>query len=462
MEPLSKQITNAEIQNTDVLVIGSGLAGMGAAIEAVKHNAKVILLEKLDHPGGTSALSAGSFYAADTAIQQKHQITDNSEQFFDDWMKLATQANDEYVDAELVRYITEHSAENLEWLIEHGVHITDKIKPSGKYEGRTTPRIHYAKSGKEMMSSIFDALSALNIPVYFNTRVTTLIQNNQSIIGVKAIHTSGEEIQIHASSVIIASGGFSGNPEMMAQYYPQYKRYENASVNVGDSIKMAEAVQADIIVKNAAQIFHTLPTDFGIGFSAPEGVYITPDGQRYVDENEYFFTRTRKLNDTGFGDTHLLVPAPLYARHSKGIDQAIAEGMAFRTDTIEALAIHLDVQPNVLQSTIEQYNAYARAGYDSDFHKPSEYLYPLEAPYIGLMMTGFINDTFTSIRINKHAQVIDQSGHVMKGLYAAGGAASSQTLNQEYIGSGASLLNGLTFGRVAGRHAATNIIQSSI
>lgn len=439
---------------TDVLVIGSGMAGMSAALEAADNGAKVIMLEKLGRIGGTSTLSAGWVHAAGTSIQEKNGIEDNADKFYEDWMMLAQNAKDEYVDEEMVRYTTDHSSENIEWLKEHGVVFSDTLMAAGIYEGRNIPRIHMTEGGKGyIMQFLFETAEKSGVETHLNTPATELIKEGDKVVGAKAVDKDGNEITIKANAVIIASGGFAGNKEMMAKYYPQYTDYVNTSVNTGDSIVMAEAVEADIIVKNALQLHHNLINDTSLGFFTPECVYVTPEGERYVDEAEYFYTRTRKLNEKGFGDTHMLVPQVLYENNKESIDEAIEIGRGFKADTVEELAELMDMKPDVLKNTIDRYNEIVSAGVDSDFNKSSDYLFPIEAPYMGLDLTGNLNDTYVSIRINKNAQVIDTNGNVIEGLYAAGGAASAQTLNQEYIGSGSALLNGLTFGRVAAAHA---------
>ena len=439
---------------TEVLVIGSGMAGMSAALEAANNGAKVIMLEKLGRIGGTTTLSAGWVHAAGTSIQEKNGIEDNADKFYEDWMMLANNANDEFVDEEMVRYTTDNSSKNIDWLIEQGVKFSDTLMAAGIYEGRNIPRIHMTEGGNGyIMKYMFEAAEKSGVETHLNTPATELIKEGNKVVGAKAVDKNGNEITIKADAVIIASGGFAGNKEMMAKYYPQYTDYVNSSVNTGDSLIMAEAVGADIIVKNAAQIHHSLINDSSLGYFTPECIYVTPEGERYVDEAEYFYTRTRKLNEKGFGDTHMIVPNILYEAKKDSIDEAIRIGKGFKADTVEELAELMGMKTDVLKDTIDRYNELVAAGVDSDFNKSSEYLFPVEAPYIGLDLIGGINDTYVSIRINKNAQVIDTNGNIIEGLYAAGGAASAQTLNQEYIGSGSALLNGLTFGRVAAAHA---------
>ena len=370
-------------------------------------------------------------------------------------MMLAERAKDEFVDEEMVRYTTEHSSENIEWLIENGVKFSDNLMAAGIYEGRNIPRIHMTEGGKGyIIKYMYETAEKLGVETHLNTPATELIKDGNKVIGAKAVDKDGNRITINAGAVIIASGGFAGNKEMMAEYYPQYTDYVNTSVNTGDSLVFAKAVGADIIEKDALQLHHNLGNDGSLGYFTPECVYVTPEGERYVDEAEYFYTRTRALNEKGFGDTHMLVPQALYEAKKESIDKAIEIGKGFKADTVEELADLMGMKADVLKNTVDRYNELVLAGEDADFNKPSEYLFPIEAPYIGLDLTGNLNDTYVSMRINMNSQVIDVNGNVIEGLYAAGAAASAQTLNQEYIGSGSALLNGLTFGRVAGAHAA--------
>lgn len=442
---------------TDVVVIGSGLAGISAAIEARENGADVIMLEKLGRVGGTSALSAGWVQAAGTEIQAKNDINDTSEQFYEDWMMLANRAKDnKHIDPEMVRYITSHSAENIDWLIDHGVTMMDDLFAAGIYEGRNVDRIHQTQGGKGyIIKGVYETAQELGVDTHLNTRATELIKNGGSITGVKAVDKDGNQLIFKAKKgVVIASGGFAGNKEMMAEYYPLFTDYYNDSVDTGDSLLMGKAVGADILLSTSLQLHHALITDSSLGYFTPECIYVTPEGERYVDEAEYFYTRTRTLSELGFGDTSMIIPQKIYNEHKAGVDKAIEIGRGFKADTIEELAEKMAMKPDVLKATLDRYNQLVRAGKDGDFNKPSNYLLPIEAPYIGLDLSGTLNDTYTGLNINIKAQVLDTNGTPIKGLYAAGGAAAAKVLNQEYIGSGSALLNGLTFGRIAGAQAA--------
>lgn len=440
---------------TDVVVVGSGLAGIAAAIEAAENGADVILLEKLGRVGGTSALSAGWVHAAGTDVQKSLGIEDSAEKFYEDWMNLAARSDENNIEPEFVRYLTEHSAENVQWLIDHGVNMIQPFA-AGIYEGRNIPRIHQAEGGKGyIIKGVYEAAEKLGVVTHLDTRAMELIKEGNTVTGVKAVDKDGNELTYKAKSVILASGGYAGNKEMMAEYHPNLTDYVNSSVNVGDTLVMGAAVGADIIFQEALLMHHSLATDSSLGYFTPECVYITPEGERYVDEAEYFYTRSRELREAGFEDTFMLVPQKLYEEKKAGIDQAIENGKAFKTDSIEELAIKMGMKPEVLKNTIDRYNEMVSAGKDSDFNKAAEYLLPIEAPYIGLDLIGGIVDTTSSLRVNINAQVIDTEGNAIDGLYAAGAAAVAQMYNQEYIGSGAALLNGLTFGRIAGAHATT-------
>ena len=255
--PVSESGVAVEDIETEVVVIGSGLAGMAAAIEAADNGAEVILVEKLGRFGGTTALSAGWVHAAGTHIQEVNGIEDSGEQFFEDWMMLAERANDEFVEEDMVRLITDNSAENILWLEEHGVQFMDDLFAAGIYEGRNIPRIHQTEGGNGyIIKFLYDTAMDLGIDMRNNSRATELLKEGNSVVGVKVATGDGGEYTINARAMVVASGGFAGNPEMMAEYFPQYTDYENYSVNTGDTISMGRLVGADIIVKNAAQIHH--------------------------------------------------------------------------------------------------------------------------------------------------------------------------------------------------------------
>ena len=439
---------------TDILVVGAGMAGMSATLQAAEAGADVILVEKRGVIGGTSALNAGYVYGAGTTVQEGFNIIDSEENYYQSLLDLTEVAKDKYIDKDLLKIMAFNSAENIQWLVDKGIKFYT-VDPANIHPPRSTPRIHKAESGGSgIIKTLYDKALALGVKVYTNTPVVELIKEGDTVVGAKAEDSDGNEITIKAKSVILTSGGYGKNKDMVKESNPKLTDYTNSNVNEGDTIILGKGVGADIIMKDALLMHHTAYANGAIGNESFDALYVTPEGKRFVDESTYFYWRSRALREQGFEDMWTIATESLYKTYKDSIDKAIEAGSkAFKADTIEELAPKMNMDPAALKKTIEDYNKMVEAGKDTEFNKPAEYLSKVTAPYIGLDMKGGLVDTTGGLRVNENAQVVDTKGNVIQGLYAAGSAAWAQTISQEYEGSGSAMLQGLTFGRVAAEHA---------
>ncbi|MDR1619851.1 MAG: FAD-dependent oxidoreductase [Clostridiales bacterium] len=440
--------------NTDVVVIGSGVAGLGAALQAADNGAKVILLEKRYVIGGTSAVSAGWFHAGGTEIQAKLGIEDSPDKFFEDWMALARLSEDANINETIVRYIADSAPLNIEWLIDHNIAFDDTVFEANAYDPhRNIPRIHATSGGKgHIAAGMQKAAEAAGVEIHRETPAIELIKEGNAIVGVKAKDKVGNDITIRAKAIVLACGSFTANPELMAKYYPTFTDYKNSNVSDGDGILMAEAAGAEIVVKDSLQSYPD--SSLGHGYFTPSGLFVTPDGERFVNESTYFYTRQRVLNQMGTYEANLVLTQELYEKQKDGVEALIETGRAYKADTVAALAQMMGMKPDVLEKTIARYNELCDAGEDKDFNKAPEFMQKIEAPYVGLDLYGNINDAYTGVRINEHAQVFANDGTIIDGLYACGGLATPAVLPQEYLGSGSALMQGLAMGRAAANHIA--------
>ncbi|WP_426349032.1 flavocytochrome c [Alloiococcus sp. CFN-8] len=441
------------IKETDVVVVGAGIAGLSAAIEAADNGAKVILLEKMPAVGGSTIRSGAKILAAESSIQKAAGIEDSAEDFADFLMEIG----EGKVDKDFVSLIANNSAENIEWLMDNGVKFKDEIEPLHSY--RTPARGHkvYEDSGANLIMPLQDKAKELGVEILLQTPALSLITEGEKVTGVKAENSNGDEITINAGAVILATGGFDRNPELVKKYFPSAGEFTTTvgEGNTGDGLIMGEEAGAQIL-KNDAGIRLALNRTTMLGYGeAADGLFVTPEGKRFMDEKDFHFTRTRIMYDLNIEHCFYIFDESDY---NEKVGKAIEEGTAFEADSIEDLAGKIGMDSKVLKATVDRYNELAKKGKDDDFNKPSEFLTAIaKGKLYAVKLSGNTSGTIGGLKITIDGEVLNIEDKVISGLYAAGEVANGQIFYREYPGSGSSIIANLTFGRQAGAAAAKNV-----
>jgi len=437
-------------RETEIVVVGGGIAGLAAAIEARENGAEVILVEKLPFVGGSTIRSGGKILAAESSIQAALGVEDNAADFAEFLMEIG----EHQVDEEFINLIAHNSGSNIEWLIDRGVEFAQELEPLHSY--RSPDRGHFAAndSGSGFITPLEQKALELGVEILYSTPAIDLIQENGRITGIKATNDNGDDITITGKAVILATGGFSRNPDLIDEYFPVAGSF-NTNVgegNTGDGIIMGLNVGADVVMPNAGiDLMMNFITGHGYGEEATE-LFITPSGERFMDERDFHFTRTRILYDYEVDNFWYIIDEKNYDNR---VAAAIEAGMAYEAETVEELASLINIDTETLKATLERYNELCELGEDLDFNKPAEYMVPInEGNYYALAMMKSNSGTHGGLKINIDSQVIDTQGNVIPGLYAAGEVACGQILHREYPGSGTAIIAFLTFGRQAGAAAA--------
>lgn len=452
IEALKKAVENEETKGevetyeTDIVVVGGGIAGLSAAVEALEQGAKVTLVEKMPIVGGSTTRSGGKILAAGTDIQKAHGIEDSAEAFGD----FLLEVGENQVDEDYVRLVAEKSNENLEWLMEHGVEFADDIEPL--HSTISPARGHYTAnlSGAGMIKPLEEAFLAGGGTILYETPAVELIKEGEKVVGIKATNPDEDDITIKAKSVILATGGFSQNPEMVKTYIPFMEKYNtNAGLgNTGDGITMAQAVGARLLMREGGiNLTVNGGTYYGYGEEF-KGLFVNASGERFVDESIFHFTRTRIMMDLGINEMYAIT-----TEYNDRIGKSMEMGLAFEANSVEDLAKL--IKADKLSETVTRYNELAKDGNDKDFGKSSTFMKPVEGEkYYALYMGMSNSGTHGGIDTDIQGRVYKEDGTVIESLYAVGETASGRVLNKEYPGSGTAIMCFLTFGREAGRHAA--------
>lgn len=447
-------VNDDKTYDTEVVVVGAGAAGLSAALEAANNGAKVILVEKLAMTGGSTARSGGKVQAAGTDIQKANGVEDNADLYYNHLMSVG----ENKVDPVKTRLVADNSLTDFNWLVENGVEFSknieqlhEKYRPiRGHYVSVQDGKTEQDGHGWAITQPLEKMAKEKGVEILLETPAKKLITDNDgTVTGIECEDSQGNKIVVNAKAVILATGGYDFNKELLEEYAPLMKPVYStvAPGNVGDGLIMARDAGAEIQSGGGAILLYL---DLAARVGEAGGLYVDTTGSRFMDETDFWFTRTKKLmdrNQTGM----------FYITDAKGkldsFDALVKDGKMAEGSTIEELAGKLGMTE--LASTVERYNELSEKGVDEDFDKNPEYMKSVdEGPFYAVAFAPVSSGTFGGPVTNEKAQVIAEKGGIIKGLYAAGEVANGDMFYREYPGSGSSISICVGMGRIAGRTAA--------
>ena len=458
-------------EHYDVVVIGSGFAGLAAALEARHAGATVVVLEKMRVPGGNSAISGGLVAAAGSPLQASEGIKDTPGLMARDMLHAGLDLNH----PELVRIVTERSTPTLVWTIETlGVKYKESLNHLG---GHSVPRTYNTAdtSGSGIIRPMLTRCREKNIEIRMKTMLTRVIRTPAGPVeGVEVRegfifpHADGGRLRrIRArKAVVLASGGFSRDTLFRAIQNPALNEKIESTNQPGataEGLIAALKAGATPLHLSCIQLGPWASCDeegFGVGsmFSMlagfPYGILVDArTGKRFV--NELSDRRLRvdaMLHKTRFP---VAITDSVGVRFASTLDKCLKRGVVKQFDTIESLAEGNRINASNLLETVERYNASVRGGRDVDFGKPlQEDLQPLDhPPFYAIRLTPKVHHCMGGVQIDGCARVIDIESHrPIEGLFAAG-EITGGIHGASRLGSVA-IIDCLVFGRIAGRNAA--------
>ena len=441
-------------ETTDVLVIGAGSSGLNAAIAAKRAGAKVVLLEKHSFAGGNSMLAAGGYNAVGTPQQAKKGIKDNVDLYVKDTMKGGRGKND----PALVRILAEESAAGVKWLEDMGADLSD-VKRSG---GATVDRTHRPHGGMSVGPHIVDVLRAQatkeGVGARVNSRAVKLLLDKDYKIAGAIVHGKHSGYyKIAAKAVVLATGGYGQNKEMIAVYRPTFKDMTSSNnvTSTGDGIKMALNIGASMTDIDWVQAHPTVGLDSRILISETVrgvgAIMVNVKGARFVNE----LTTRDRASDAILHQPErrawLVFDNDLYksAKMVRGYDHL---GMLKKADTVAELAKLCGMDAKTLEETVKSYNKFKKAGKDEAFGRPDMPLGVEKAPFYAVAVAPGIHHTMGGVAITTESEVLDIQSRPIPGLYAAG-EVTGGVHGFNRLGGNA-IADTVVFGRRSGEHAA--------
>ena len=462
----------------DVIIVGGGAAGLSAAIEAAQTGQSILLLEAGPRVGGSSALSAGVIYAGATEVQREAGIDDSVEAM----LAYGTTLAQNRLDGSLARRMCEDSAALITWLRSLGA----VFDPARTYHGGVEPgdmkRSHRVDGGGGRLIEILEGVaSSCGVQIVCNTRVEQLHVNSDGSVG--GVKIDGEVIR--SAAVVLASGGFGENQELVRKHYPSvadaagdWLWHIGNRFSLGDGLRMGEAAGARIANPDRGLISITHRFDKDNELFHPDWlVFVNEDGRRFMREFENYGLSAQSLMDQP--GRHCFAIFDECARQQARqrpewiglvkmhwtetmIAELVDAGKITKADTIEELAQRLGIDANVLERTVEIYNRDCEAGNDTHYGKAKEGLLPISTPpYYGAeMRPATLAATFTGIAIDRDAAALDRADRPIPGLFAAG--ETTNAMGSIYWGGGFALATCMIFGRRAGQSAAHHVMRNSL
>ena len=495
--------------DADVVVVGAGGAGMTAAISAAADGLKVVVVESQAMVGGNSVRATGGMNAAKTPLQDKNTFGEsagvektlaaaegyadnetitalaatvseqweaykaNPEGYFDsvELMELDTMIGGKGINnPELVKTLCSNTADSIVWLDSVGASLTSV----GAFGGASVKRIHRPvnEEGKTLSVGAYIVpileknLQDAGVEIILNTTVDTILTDaNGAACGVSGVATDGSKLTVNADAVILTTGGFGANLDMVVSYKPELAGFmtTNAAGIQGQGIKMAEALGAATVDMNQIQIHPTVEANTAAliteGLRGDGAILVNAEGKRFFDE-----VSTRdKVSAAEIaqpGSYSYLIVDQAMADASNVIQGYIKKGFTTQGETYEDLAKALGMDEAAFAETMNTWNGYVEAKNDPEFGRTS-FANPLNtAPYYAIKVTAGVHHTMGGLKINPAAEVLTEDGSAIAGLFAAG-EVTGGVHGANRLGGNA-VADFVVFGRIAAQSAADYVAALNV
>lgn len=445
--------------DVDVVVVGSGGAGLISAIKAKENGKKVVVLEKLPIIGGNTLISGAEYAAPQNWLQDKENIKDSVELFEKDVEKAGG-------NKELIKVLATNALDGAKWLRDDvGVEWMDNLMFFGGHSVKRS-LIPKGQSGKELINKLSDKCSKLGIDILTETNCYELIFEDNKVKGVKANIKTGQ-LTVNAKSVILATGGFGANKKML---YENDKEIDdkilstNQPGSTGDGIIMAQKIGADVVDMDKIQLYPICDVQTGkLLYTADTrltsgAILVNKQGNRFVEEldtRRKISMAIKEQQDSiayQIWDEDSMQKSKVLQDHKIEYDNLIENKKMIKANSIEEIADFFDLDKENLKQTIEKFNKDSENGKDTLFNLRRLGFKIEKAPFYCLKAVPAVHHTMGGLKINKEAKVLNTKAQEIDGLFAAGEVTGGIHGNNR-LGS-VSIADITVFGIIAGTNAS--------
>ncbi|MBR2810466.1 MAG: flavocytochrome c, partial [Solobacterium sp.] len=365
---------------------------------------------------------------------------------------------------DLVRTLAANSSAAIDWLDSIGAPLSN----IGQAGGASTKRQHRPVNdegkilpvGTFLVEHLANTCSDLGIETIFSAKADEILMEDGKAVGVHALGANGENITIHANSVVVATGGFGSNPELIVKYRPDLEGYvsTNAPTITGDAIAFLEAIGADFVDLEQIQIHPTVYQKDGSLISeslrGDGAILLNKEGKRFCNEILTRDVVSGHVNEQPDSYAWLIADQKMY-EGSTVIEKYCKQGMMIKCDTVADLAGLIGADEATVQESLEKWQKACADQKDEEFGRENfdACLTDLSnAPFYAVQISPGIHHCMGGVKINTNAEVIDTDGNVIPGLFAAGEVTGGVHGGNRLGGN--AVADFVVFGRIAGENAS--------
>jgi fumarate reductase flavoprotein subunit len=442
-------------QSYDVVVVGSGGAGLAAAIQAHDEGASVLIVEKMPSIGGNTVKASAGMNAAETRFQRVKGIHDSKELFYAETLKGGYNKNN----PELLHRFVENAPQAIEWLADRGIMLNDITTTGGMSIDRTHRPRDGSAVGGYLISGLLRNINKRSIDVLMETAVTEILFEQGAVSGVALLTDENEALTIHAKSVIVATGGFSANSSMVVKYRPDLEGFvtTNHKGATGGGIALLEKLGAGTVDMGEIQIHPTVEqtTSYLISESIRGGgaILVNQKGSRFFNEMETRDKVSAQIIALPEKFAYIVFDENVRTKN-KAADEYIAKGFVVSAEGPRELAEKLGMDYHTFLATLERYNGFVENQYDEEFGRKTALRNPIkDGPFHAIRIAPGVHHTMGGVTINAETEVLDKQHQVIPGAFAAGEVAGGIHGGNRIGGNAVADI--IVFGTQAGHQAAS-------
>ncbi|KFD23824.1 flavocytochrome c [Yokenella regensburgei] len=438
----------------DVVVIGSGGAGLSAAIQAHDDGARVLIVEKMPTIGGNTIKASAGMNAAETRFQRVKGIEDSKALFYAETLKGGKNKNN----PQLLQRFVENAPEAIEWLATRGIMLNDITTTGGMSIDRTHRPRDGSAVGGYLISGLVRNVTRRGIDVMLDTSVDEILLTEGEVSGVRLLNDEQEQITVQTRSVVVATGGFSANSAMVVKYRPDLAGFvtTNHKGATGGGIALLEQIGAGTVDMGEIQIHPTVEqnTSYLISESIRGGgaILVNQQGNRFFNEME---TRDKvSASIIALPEHYAYIVFDEHVRaKNKAADEYIAKGFVTSASSPRALAAKLGMDEHAFLATLERYNGFVEKQHDDDFGRTTALRNPInEGPFHAIRIAPGVHHTMGGVTITTEAEVLNTEQQAIPGAYAAGEVVGGIHGGNRIGGNAVADI--IIFGTLAGHQAA--------